>query len=215
MIVVDVVQDVICPWCRIGEHHLDTALAEWKGEPVEVRLHAFQLAPEVPPEGADYRQHLLRKFGDPSRLDAIHQHLDQIAKPLGVVFHQDRIHRLPYTLRAHAMIASVPRDRQRPLLHALQRAYFEEGLDVGSPAVLAQVGESIGLSPEDARHAAVDGDIEAAREDAREMAEAGISGVPSFIFDGRYLITGAQQPQVLLQVLQRVAADRGAAAARA
>lgn len=206
MIAIDVVHDIICPWCRLGETYLDNALKEWKGEEVVVRLHAYQLAPEVPNEGVNHREHLTKKFGGNSaRLDAAHARLTELGSAAGITFNFDRVERIPNTLRAHAMISTVPEALRRPLLHAMQKAYFEDGRDVGSPQVLADLGTSLGLSPEEAHKAAFDADPEAAREDAREMIELGITGVPTFIVNRRFQIVGAQQPAVILQALQRVA----------
>jgi len=215
MITIDVVHDLICPWCRIGEHHLDAALSQWKGEAVSVRLHAYQLAPEIPAEGVDYREYLSRKFGGPDALRGAHERLEAVGRPLGITFHSDRIRRLPNTLRGHAMIAAVDERLRIPLLRALQRAYFEEGQDVGSTAVLAKIGESVGLTPEAAHSAAENADLDAARKDAREMLELGVTGVPAFIFDGRYQLVGAQPAEALVRVLDRVVADRRSGVAAA
>lgn len=205
MITIDVVHDLICPWCRIGEHHLDAALAQRKSVPVQIRLHAYQLAPEVPPEGVDYRQHLLRKFGSLERLDQMQARLKSIGAPLGIIFNS--IQRLPNTLRAHALLAAVPQETQIPLLRALQRAYFEDGEDLGSPDVLIKGAVTAGLSPAAAR-AALDGaDMEAARADAREMAQLGVTGVPTFIFNRRYQVVGAQPPEQLVRVIDQLSAE--------
>jgi predicted DsbA family dithiol-disulfide isomerase len=199
MITIEVVHDLICPWCRIGEHHLDAALAQRKDVPVEIRLHAYQLAPEVPPEGVDYKQHLARKFGNIDRLEQMHARLRSIGASLGISFNE--IQRLPNTLRGHALISAVPSEAQVPLLRALQQAYFEDGQDLGSADVLVQAAVTAGLSP-NAAQAALDGaDIEAARRDAREMAQLGVTGVPTFIFNRRYQVVGAQPPEQLVRVI--------------
>jgi predicted DsbA family dithiol-disulfide isomerase len=208
VITIDVVHDIICPWCRLGEAYLDKALSAWAGEPVEVRLHAFQLAPEVAPEGVNQREHLIKKFGGNSaRLDAAHARLTEMGRGAGLTFHFDKVERLPNTLKAHAMISAVPLDKQRPLLHAMQKAYFEDGLDVGSTQVLADLGVSVGLSPDEAYRVASEADPAAAQEDVRDMIELGITGVPTFIVNRRYQIVGAQQPETILQALQRVSAE--------
>ena len=205
MITIDLVHDLICPWCRVGEHHLDAALAQRPDAPVRVRLHAYQLAPEIPPEGADYKAHLLRKFGDPRRLDAVHEHLRNVARPLGIAFNNDRIQRLPNTLKGHAFLAAIPEAQQIPVLRALQKAYFEDGADLTSPEVLISAAVSAGLTRDEAQLALDNSDLEATRQDAREMLELGITGVPAFLFSNdrgqRYAVSGAQPAEQLVRVI--------------
>jgi predicted DsbA family dithiol-disulfide isomerase len=209
MITIDLVHDLICPWCRIGEHHLDAALAQRRSVPVRIRLHAFQLAPEVPVEGVDYREHLTRKFGSPERLEQAHARLKSIGAPLGIAFNS--IQRLPNTLKAHAFLAAAGEEAQLPLLRALQKAYFEDGEDLGSPEVLVGAAVKAGLSAEAARAALDSADLEAARRDAREMSELGVTGVPAFIFNRRYQVVGAQPPELLVRAIDQLSARTGEA----
>jgi predicted DsbA family dithiol-disulfide isomerase len=203
MITINVVQDIVCPWCRVGEHNLQAALDRWTGEPVTVRLHPYMLSPETPPEGVGYREYLTRKFGA-AKLSAIFARLSALGDELGLPFNNDRIERLPNTARAHAMIAAVPDELQRPLLHAIQEAYFVEGRDVGSADVLAQIGQTVGLSAEVAREAAENSDQDAVLREYREALEGGITGVPTFIFNGRVPLVGAQPPDAILSIFSKL-----------
>jgi predicted DsbA family dithiol-disulfide isomerase len=209
---VDVVSDVVCPWCYIGKRRLESALASLRAvEPrreVVVRWHPFQLNPDVPREGVDRRAYLERKFGDPARIAEIYGRINGVGREVGIPFAFDRIMRQPNTLDAHRLIAWA-QDRSDvsladALVERLFGAYFIDGRFIGDPDELATIAGEAGLDASAARTflASDDASREVAAEDERAH-DLGISGVPLFIFDGRTAVSGAQDPQVLLQAIEK------------
>jgi predicted DsbA family dithiol-disulfide isomerase len=198
---IDVFSDVVCPWCFVGKRRLEQALAAAKVTDAEVHWHAFQLNPDLPPEGVDRRQYLEAKFG-PDAVERIHARLDEAGKGAGIEFQFDRIERSPNTLDAHRLLwLSGTQDRQDALKEALLRAYFLEGRDVGDRAVLAEVARQAGIEADVPAWLASDAGIREVREDLQQAARLQISGVPFFIFEGRLALSGAQPPEVFLQAL--------------
>ncbi|GMU73739.1 MAG: DsbA family oxidoreductase [Burkholderiales bacterium] len=205
---VDVVSDVVCPWCYVGKRHLDAALAQLEREGVTrptVRWHPYELDPGVPRDGIDRREYLERKFGGGSRLAQVHERLHSAGTQAGIAFDFGRIARQPNTRDAHRLIAwAQHRGDAGPLVEKLFRAFFVEGRFVGSHEVLADLAAEAG---ED-RAAAVafllspvgDAEIEAAESRA---ASLGIRGVPFFIIDGRFGLSGAQPPEAIADAMRR------------
>jgi predicted DsbA family dithiol-disulfide isomerase len=198
---VEVWHDTVCPWCRIGCHNLGTVLDGWSGPPVELVLHPFLLNPETPPEGHDLRAHLSEKYGIPA--EQAFGRVTQAGARYGVTFNWDKVRIGPATAKSHALLASAPKEKQRPLLGAIHRAYFEEGQNLGDTAVLVAIGKSVGLNGVEAvvNDAAR---IAAIREQARSASMAGISGVPHFRFGVRE-VNGAVGPDALRQALEALA----------
>lgn len=204
---VDIVSDVVCPWCYLGSKHLARALLLRPALDVSVNWRPFQLDPAVPAGGLDRKTYLLQKLGDQARIDAIHARLAELGREQGIDFRFDRITRAPNTLDAHRLIRwAQPSGAQGAVAERLFALYFTEGADIGDPAVLRAVAESAGL----------DGDVVATRlsgewdkqEVADEIAVAarlGVTGVPFFIVDGRYGVAGAQPAEALAEVLDQAA----------
>ena len=212
-LVVDVVSDVVCPWCYIGKRRLEKALDLLRErEPdvaVQVRWHAFQLNPDLPPEGVDRRAYLDAKFGGAARAGQIYERVRAAAAASGLALELDRIARQPNTLDAHRLIAwAQQRDAARAgdLVERLFRAYFIEGRLVGEHAELARIAGEAGYDSAAAAaflaSNALRSDVAAADERARTL---GIGGVPFFIFDGRVALSGAQEPATLLEAIDEAA----------
>jgi predicted DsbA family dithiol-disulfide isomerase len=145
-LVIDVVSDVVCPWCYLGKRRLERAVALVPATEVVVRWHPFQLDPTIPPEGLDRADYMRRKFGDdPSRLDAVHDRLVAFGQEEGIDYRFDAIARSPNTLDAHRLVRWTPVAGQDGIVEALFKAYFTEGRDVGDHAVLADIGSRFGL----------------------------------------------------------------------
>ena len=198
---IDVFSDVVCPWCFVGKRRLEQALDAAKIADAEVHWHAFQLNPDLPPEGVDRRQYLEAKFG-PGAMERIHARLDEAGRSAGIDFQFDKIQRSPNTLDAHRLLwLAGTRGRQGPLKEALLRAYFLEGRDVGDRAVLADIAARVGMDGDIPAWLASDAGIREVREDLMQAARFQISGVPFFIFEGRLALSGAQPPEVFLQAL--------------
>ena len=214
-LVIDVVSDVVCPWCFIGKRHLEAALA---GLPAaagaKVRWHPFELNPDLPAEGVDRKGYLEAKFGGPARAAEIYARVHEAGVRAGLDFDFDAIVRQPNTRDAHRLIAWAQlRGDAGPLVERLFRAYFQEGRYVGDRDTLAALAAEAGFDADAARvwlESGLGADEIAAAE-ARVRA-LGISGVPCFIFDGRVGLSGAQPPETIREAMaQARAAATGSA----
>jgi predicted DsbA family dithiol-disulfide isomerase len=191
----EIVSDAICPWCWIGKAHLDAALAVLAAEGLvfEIGWLPFQLNPDMPPEGVDRRAYRSAKFGSWERSQALDAQVAEAGRAAGLDFRHDLMTRTPNTVEAHRLIRLAGRaGRQHAVVERLFRAYFQEGEDIGEPAVLARLGAEAGLAEETIAAFAAG---EAAREEvvaeSRALAEAGITGVPSFLLDRHLVFSGA------------------------
>lgn len=203
---IDVISDVVCPWCYVGKRQLEAALERWRAANPEapepnVRWHPFQLNPDLPEEGVARADYLRRKFGNPDPA-AIYQRVGAAARAVGLEPDFTKIARQPNTLRAHALIGAAAGGGaalQDQVVETLFRAYFMDGADLTSSDTLAALARQAGLS-DDAVDAALDGG-EAAAAAGQADAEArrlGVSGVPFFVIDGKIGVSGAQGADALL-----------------
>ncbi|MFI4924317.1 MAG: DsbA family oxidoreductase [Vicinamibacteria bacterium] len=206
--VIDVVYDVVCPWCYIGKRHLEAALAtlDDSGQPRPVvRWHPYELNPGLPGEGVDRREYLERKFGGPARAAQIYERVQRAGTQAGIAFDFERIERQPNTRDAHRLIAwAQGRGDADPLVERLFRAYFVDGRFIGAHEVLAEIAHEAGLDA-DAAYAFLSSDVGAGEiaEAEERAASLGISGVPFFIVDGRYGLSGAQPAEAIVEALRR------------
>jgi predicted DsbA family dithiol-disulfide isomerase len=210
---IDVVSDVVCPWCFIGKRRLEKALALKPDVPVEVHWHPYFLNDWIPREGISREQYLTTKFGSPERYKGIAQRVSAAAAAEGLDYAMDRISRQPNTLDAHRLIKwAGDIGKAAEMKQRLMDLYFTEGADLTNHAMLAQAAGDVGLDAEDVRAAlASDKDIAAVEQEAKQAKEAGIEGVPTFIFGGKFAVSGAQEPEHLAEAIERMAADRDAA----
>ena len=206
---IDVVSDVVCPWCFIGKRRLEKALALASNVPVEVHWRPYFLNEWIPPEGMSREQYLTTKFGSPERYSDIAQRVRAAAAEEGLVYAVDRISRQPNTLDAHRLIRwAAGIGKASEMKQRLMDLYFTEGADLSNRAVLVQAAADVGLEPEDVRAAlASDQDIAEIEREVEAAKEAGIQGVPCFILDGKYAISGAQPPESLAQAINQVSAQ--------
>ena len=206
---IDIVSDVVCPWCFIGKRRLEKALALASDVPVEVHWRPYFLNDWIPPEGMSREQYLTTKFGSPQRYDEIAGRVRAAAAEEGLVYASDRISRQPNTRDAHRLIRWAEGiGKASEMKQRLMDLYFTDGADLTNRAVLVQAATDVGLDPEDVR-AALDSDQDIAEIDQEVEAakEAGIQGVPCFILDGKYAISGAQAPEMLAQAILQVSAQ--------
>jgi predicted DsbA family dithiol-disulfide isomerase len=188
----------------VGKRRLEQALAAAKVTDAEVHWHAFQLNPDLPSTGVDRRQYLESKFG-PGATERIHARLDEVGRDAGIDFQFDRIERSPNTRDAHRLLwLAGNQGRQGGLKEALMKAYFIEGRDVGDRAVLAEVAAAAGVSGDVPAFLTSEAGQQEVQEDLATAARLQISGVPFFIFEGRYALAGAQPPEVFAQALAAV-----------
>jgi predicted DsbA family dithiol-disulfide isomerase len=207
---IDVVSDVVCPWCFIGKSRLEKALALKPDIPVEVRFHPYFLNPWVPREGMSREQYLTTKFGSPERYQGIAGRVAQAAADEGLTYAVDKMTRQPNTLDCHRLILwaeSIGQSAQ--MKQQLMNLYFTEGADLSDREVLVQAAADIGLDAERTREMlSSDADVERVETAANAAKEAGIDGVPTYILGGVAAVTGAQSPELLANAIEQVANNR-------
>lgn len=197
IIKVELFTDIVCPWCLIGSARLDKAIAALPGEvTVDVENHPFYLDPNTPPEGYDVGEMLKRKYGrEPKEMWA---RPEAEAKKSGIELDLSRQPRTFPTQKAHTLIRlALPKGTQHALANAIAAAYFLEHRQVNDPEVLAEIATQYGFTREEALADINDPrELEVSHELAIAAAQQGIQGVPFFIFDGRFALSGAQQEEV-------------------
>ncbi len=211
---IDVVSDVVCPWCFIGKRRLEAALKLKPGIPVEVHWRPYFLNDWIPREGIPREEYLTKKFGSPERYQGIAQRVGAAAAAEGLTYAVEKMQRQPNTLDCHRLIRWAEGiGKAAEMKQRLMDLYFTEGADLTNHAVLVQAAADIGLDPEDVRAAlASDQDVEQIEREAQSAKEAGIEGVPCFIFGGKFAVSGAQAPEYLAEAIERVAQAGEAAA---
>ncbi|WP_121062059.1 DsbA family oxidoreductase [Chachezhania antarctica] len=206
---VDIVSDVVCPWCIVGFLQLQQGLA-MAGMGARIRWHPFELNPGMPPEGQNIAEHVAEKYGSTAeQSQAARTRLTEMGAALGFTFAFTPESRIVNTFRAHQLLDwAAEYGLQHPLKMALFNSYFTEGRDVSATGVLLDAVREAGLDPEKAAEVLESGDHAArVREKEEFWTENGISGVPTMVFDGRYLLTGAQEPATYADVLRRCKAE--------
>ncbi|MCC5955420.1 MAG: DsbA family oxidoreductase [Natronohydrobacter sp.] len=206
MISLDIYSDPICPWCYIGKARLDRALESRPYHPFEIRWHPFQLNPDMAANGMERAEYMALKFGDDAGVLKAYRPVIEAAQEAGVTLNLPAITRTPNTLDAHRLIHWAGLEgRQNAIVAALFRAYFREGRDIGGRDTLLELARESGLdSTLTQRLLATDADADRIR-DADRMARArGITGVPFFIVDKQYAVSGAQPVQVWQNVIDEL-----------
>jgi predicted DsbA family dithiol-disulfide isomerase len=204
---IDMVSDVVCPWCFIGKRRLEKAIALRPDIAVEVRFRPYFLNPWVPREGISREQYLTTKFGSPERYRAIAQRVAQAAAAEGLTYNLENIKRQPNTLDCHRLILWAGEEAAR-MKQRLMELYFAEGGDLTDRGVLLAAAAACGLDTERVRERlAGEDDVERVTREAEAAQEAGIDGVPYFIFGGRIAVQGAQAPDHLAQAIAQAATD--------
>ncbi|MEM7570179.1 MAG: DsbA family oxidoreductase [Pseudomonadota bacterium] len=198
MMHVDVIIDVVCPWCYVGKRRLDQAIAACD-EPIDVQYRPFLLAPDMPREGKDRKQHFAEKFGANADVSKMTEHLRSQAQDIDFQF--ETITRVPNTVDAHRLIGwAYAQSRQSEVVEAVFAAYFTQGEDIGCSDVLAKIAGACGMDSEIVAHLLqTDKDAATVRSSAMQASGMGIQGVPFYIFGGAVALSGAQSPDVLLQ----------------
>jgi predicted DsbA family dithiol-disulfide isomerase len=208
-VTVDVVSDVVCPWCFIGKKRIEDAIALKPDIAVTLRFHPYFLNDWIPREGISREQYLITKFGSVERYAQIAERVKAAAADEGLVYAPDRISRQPNTTDCHRLIlwADKSGNAARMKQH-LMDLYFTEGGDLTSNDVLAQAAADVGLDrAEILRLLATERDIDAVTQQAQAAKESGIDGVPCFIFGGVFAVSGAQSPDYLAGAIERAAEE--------
>jgi predicted DsbA family dithiol-disulfide isomerase len=213
-VTIDVISDVVCPWCYLGKRRLDRAVGLLPEIQIVVRWRPFRLDPTIPPEGVAREDYLTAKFGSAEALDESHRQLEQRGREEGIDYRFDRITRSPNTVDAHRVVRWASTEGvQDDMVERLFAAYFSEGLDVGDATVLADLAADVGLDAAAvARRLASPEDSDLVIAEIENAYRVGVSGVPCFIIDRRLTVTGAHPAEVLVQAIEQAVGERDAAA---
>lgn len=203
MVRLDIFSDPVCPWCYLGKANLDRALEQHPEHPFAIEWHPFQLNPDMPAEGVDKREYLLARFGGGGKLAQIHQRFRDIAAQNGVKMDPDTPKRIPNTLNAHRLIHWAGLEgKQTFMVTALMRAYWIEGRDIGNLGVLADIAAGVGMARAVAeRLLASDADLDLIKTREAHARERGVSAVPTFLIADKYVVSGAQPPEMWGQAI--------------
>lgn len=206
---IDVVSDVVCPWCFLGQKRLDQAIAASPDVDIAVSWRPFQLDPTIPPEGMDRAAYMRAKFGDGDRLRDAHARLEALGHAVGLDYHFDAIKVSPNTLDAHRVIrwagATGP-EVQNKLVRNLFRLYFEQGVNIGDHSALADAAGEAGMDRAVVESLlASEADRDAVAEEAATASRMGVTGVPCFLFEGKYAVMGAQDVETLVDAIKQIA----------
>jgi len=199
LVVVDVISDVICPWCFIGKRRLEKAMASY-GKPMTVRWHPFQLNPTMPKDGISRREYRIGKFGSWERSMELDANIVTVGKQEGIHFDFDRMERTPNTLDAHRLIwLSDGEGIQDAVVEALFLAYFTEGRDISNQQTLIDVVAEAGINRKQAE-ATLNSDegMDAIKEAGEQARRFQVAGVPFFIVNNEITLSGARSPDALL-----------------
>ncbi len=209
---IDVVSDVVCPWCYLGQKRLDKAISAVPDVDVSVNWRPFQLDPTIPPEGMDRKAYMKAKFGDEARLRDAHARLEALGKAEGIDYAFDAITVSPNTLDAHRVIrwaGAEGAETQNRLVRDLFKTYFERGENIGDRAVLVDVARGAGMEAAVVESLlAGNADSEAVANEAATASRMGVTGVPCFLFEGKYAVMGAQDVSTLTDAIRQIAAAK-------
>ncbi len=206
MVRLDIFSDPVCPWCYLGKANLDRALEAHPDHPFVIEWHPFQLNPDMPPEGVDKRDYLLKRFGSEAQLQEVHDRFRQIARQNGVQMDPDTPKRIPNTLNAHRLVHWAGLEgRQAFAVAALMCAYWVDGRDIGNLGVLADIAAGISMDRavvERLLNSDADLDTVTARE--AHARERGVSAVPTFLIANQYVVSGAQPPELWARAIDEM-----------
>lgn len=210
-ITIDVVSDVVCPWCFLGKQRLDKAIESVKDDlSVSVTFRPYQLNPDMPSEGTDHKKHLAEKLGGTDAVERAHTMLAGLGREDGIAFDFPAVKISPNTLDAHRLLrwAMIEGSHvQSRVAVALFKAYFEEGRNVGDRTVLLDIAEQSGMDRAVVTALFSAGaDVDSVKEEIGMARDMGVTGVPCFIIDNKYAVMGAQSVDVLTNAFREIAA---------
>ena len=208
---IDVISDVMCPWCYIGKRNLEAADEALEDVDLEVVWRPYQLDPTLPPQGKNRQQYLSEKFGGEDRARELYERVHDAGMDAGIDFRFDAIAVSPNTLDAHRLImwaGGQGESIQNKLVDRLFRLYFLEGANIGDHQVLADAATAVGLDAEVVLELLeTDRDKDTVRQEIASAQQMGVTGVPCFIIDRRIAVMGAQPPAALVQAIRQALGD--------
>ena len=204
MIKIDIVSDTVCPWCYIGKKRLDKAIEDFKGQEFEINWHAFQLNPNMPIEGINRELYLSTKFGGKERADSIYEQIKQAGSSSNISFNFNEISIMPNSFYSHMLIElSKEQNLQNKIAESLFDAFFIKGINIGNLSELTNIAisnniknfnEDLFMNRKDLRNI-----VQTSDENSRSK---GVSGVPFFIINNNYAISGAQESEVFKKIFE-------------
>ena len=204
---IDIVSDVVCPWCVIGFINLQKAIKELKDQiEFEISWKPYELHPEIPQNGYDKKLYLQQKFGDLSGRQSPYKQIEEIGDSLGFEFNFSKTERIPNTFNAHRLLWKAKREGlQTELSEALFKAYFTDGRDVGSVEVLSDIANEVGMDKEKSKKFLIskEGGQETADEEM-SFIEKSIGAVPTYFINNKYIIQGGQEPETFVSFLNKI-----------
>lgn len=212
---IDVVSDTVCPWCYIGKRRFDMAKAERPDIEIDLRWRPYQLDPTIPAEGVDRREYMEAKFGK-SRSKEVGNVIREAADEAGITLAFDKIQRSPNTFDSHRLIRwGASAGAQNEIVEILFRRYFEDGEDIGDRKVLVDAAKEAGMDHELVAYLLLHNkDADLVANEANQAREMGISGVPTFLFEGKFAVVGAQETEGYLRAIDKVQAKLSEQAAQ-
>jgi predicted DsbA family dithiol-disulfide isomerase len=212
---VDIVSDVVCPWCYIGKRRIENALALAPDVPVEIHWRPFFLNPWVPREGIGRDEYLTRKFGSVEAYKGIAGRVVSAAGAEGLSYRPELVKRQPNTTDCHRLIHwAESQGKAAAMKQRLMELYFRDGGDLTDTDVLVQAAADCGLDAEQVRRRlSSDEDVALISAQAKEASDKGVSGVPTYVFAGKYAVSGAQPAEQLARAIREVSAEVNAQAA--
>src|SRR6056297_3218452 len=206
-ITIAVVSDVACPWCYIGKRKLESALEQWKGTPVEITWHPFELDPTIPVSGLDGETYLRSKFGDLEKTKTMIEHITNVGSEVNIEFNFGENWVAVNTLSLHQLLHVAGEEGFKPQLkERFLCAYFTENLHLNVTEVLITIMAEFGWDAKKTKEIIADDNIAyAVKQEIGHYQNLGVSGVPFFIINNKYGISGAQPSSVFLEAFEQVA----------
>lgn len=210
MISIDLFSDPICPWCFIGKRRLEDALSTRPDIEIEINWHSFQLNPMMPRDGMEREEYLALKFGNPDNARRLYDNISGVGELAGIQFEFDRIKITPNTIAAHRLIRFATRSRaQDKIVEQLFNAYFLDGQNIGDIEILITLSAEAGLnSDETAVFLESDEDVDAVKSEDMQARQLGIQGVPFYILNQQYAVSGAQEPEAFYPLFDMLLAQK-------
>ncbi len=207
---IDIISDVVCPWCYVGKRRIERALKDRPDMAFEITWRPYQLNPDLPPDGMDRKAYLKQKFGEEQYPASMLTPLQKAGQEEGIPFNFEGIAKAPNTLAAHSIIRwAQTAGLQDAVVQRLFDAYFLEGRDIGDHGTLVELAGDAGMDEDLVRTLLAENrDHDLIRAEISQALQMGVRGVPSIIFDGKYALSGAQPPETILRVIDKAQPKR-------